>query len=304
MPPVNMRAPRTVLTQPFGSVAPSARVDDHPGFAAFGWTYLLLRATPYTLVLLAVVFSYIAASVPSSISSWLGLFALGFLVLSAYAICAGVMSIRGMIAGVWMGMVEIGLNLLFSGVVVYMSEGQNLGGMGCGTAFSVVLLVLGFRAVGQDAEFKRNSAPEYVDPSPRQPGAVDYNKPYRAQGAAKPAAPVLTPRGATLKILALAASLEPDLVTARLERARGAAQKLLGDKYPDEIALELSEPTIVNDPHSRLAEIGPVIASNPKLVESVRKCVLFVLTENTALTLLGEQFLTNFDVATDGSVAG
>lgn len=318
-------APTAGFAQPFGSARPRhsaamAMANEPPKFGAFGGTYLGLRLIP--IALLTFVFLILGARFGAELKGLLAVILVILVAYAAYALTAGILAIKGNIVGVWMGVIEVGISLLLGAIGMVTSEGKGIGGVTCGLVMNVLLLVLGIKALNLNKEYQQRMAwnppgGAYPDPNypaqayvapPMQPGiappAANYNQPYRQRQAPPTAKPVsaASPRATVLNILALAASIEAEHAQARLGRARTAAQKLMGEKSANEIEQVLKAPVSVVDPHARLAELGPVIAGNAKLVDSLRKCLVFVLQEGEALTLSGEQFLSNYDVAVDGSV--
>lgn len=317
-------APTAGFAQPFGSARPRhsaamAMANEAPKFSAFGGTYLGLRLIPIALLLF--VFLALGARFGAEMKGLLAIILAILIAYAAFALTAGILAIKGNIVGVWMGVIEVGLSLLLGAIGMVTSEGKGIGGVTCGLGMNVLLLVLGIKALNLNKEYQQRVAwnppgGAYPDPNyPPQaygaqqmqhafvPPAVNYNQPYR-QRQAQQAKPVsaASPRATVLNILALAASIETEHAPARLARARTAALKLMGEKNAPEIEQVLKSQVSVVDPHARLAELGPVIAGNAKLVESLRKCLVFVLQEGQALTLAGEQFLSNYDIAVDGSV--
>lgn len=310
-----------------------AIADDAPRFNSFGYTYMALRVLPCALLLL--VFVGLSSRLPSDANSMLVVVCIVLIAYAAYAVVAGILAIKGNIAGVWMGLIELGLSLVIGLLGGASSDGRGLGGVGCGVVIAILLIVMGIKALGQHRDYQQRVVQGWSGGyAGGQPGGqfeqagfvpppVDYNQPYRMARTApqaelpqtaQPAAPGMavaysnsprgpSPRATVLEILAICASLEPDLVTARLERARTAALKLIGEKYSDEIARALAAPSGVVDPHARVAALGPMIAGNAKLVDSLRKCIVFVLKDGSAMSLAGEQFLSNYDLSVDDSVA-
>ena len=302
--------------QPFGHAQPlMGREAEAPRYLGFGISFMVV----YGLIsLIFVVLAMLAPKVPELRALFAIIGIVGF-VLLLYSVISGVLCIMRYVAGVWMGVALVSLGVL--GGLINLVTKADIGSALFGLVINGGLLAAGIYDLRRYFAYKNEAA--YPRPMAGYPGqgyggyggesgyaapAVDYNQPYRKRAAPQAAQPqkpagAMNLRGAVLNFLALAASIEPELAAARLERARTAAAKLMGEKYADEIATTLASVQNVVDPHARIAELGPSIASNAKLVESLRKCLVFVLAENNALTLAGEQFLSNYDISVDGSVA-
>jgi hypothetical protein len=141
------------------------------------------------------------------------------------------------------------------------------------------------QAYGQEYQ----QQPQFQQPTPYQQPA--------------PASRGPSSRAAVLQVLALTASIEPDLALPRLERARTAAKRLLGEKGAAEIEQELSSSVAISDVNQQLAQYAPSIANNPKLAESLRKCVEFVLKEDGGLTPSGKSFCSQYEATMLGAAA-
>lgn len=309
-------APAAGFSQPFGSHRPMLSAPlEPPRYLAFGISFLVIYGLGSLLILIAALIlgSVKGLERAAPILAVVGIF------LLAYTGGAGFLCIMRNSAGLWMGLPLVGLGVL-GGVlnIVRQPEIQHFFGFIINVALLVMCILdlrryfaykneVAQRPSAYGREDYSMQANAYGAPS-MQPGfappAVNYNQPYRQRQAPPTAKPnsAPSPRATVLNILALAASIETEHAPARLARARTAALKLMGEKNAPEIEQVLKSPVSVVDPHARLAELGPVIAGNAKLVESLRKCLVFVLQEGEALTLAGEQFLSNYDIAVDGSV--
>lgn len=85
------------------------------------------------------------------------------------------------------------------------------------------------------------------------------------------------PKAAAVQILALAANVEPELAPARLEKARAAATKLLGEGSSADMDAWMTSPLPVADFGAQMAEVADLVGGNAKLAQGVIKCAQFAL---------------------------
>jgi len=120
-----------------------------------------------------------------------------------------------------------------------------------------------------------NHAPtETAEPPAALPQADTVRAP---QGEAPEQAPPLTPKRAAIHLLALVASIEPEVAPQRLQKAAIAAGKLLGDSAVAEISTNMAQPVAVHDLPAQVAELAAHVAGNAKLAQGTLKCAIYAL---------------------------
>ncbi|MCL4731031.1 MAG: hypothetical protein KJ044_11420 [Planctomycetes bacterium] len=114
------------------------------------------------------------------------------------------------------------------------------------------------------------------EPAP-EPTPEPVPEPEPEPQPAGPPPNATSPKAAAVQILALAASVEPELAPARLEKARAAVTRLLGEGSRADIDLWTASPLSVNDFAAQMAEVADLVGGNAKLAQGVVKCAQFAL---------------------------
>ncbi len=276
-----------------------------PRYLGFGISFMLIYGLgSLVLVILGVAMASLFGSAAAIIVM------IGVAML-AYCVTAGVLCIKRNIVGVYMGLGLVALSLL--GTLASFGNKNSSGG---GNIFNLMLngglVAAAVFDIKRHNTYKQLSAMGYGMPMQRRPMQQPYEQQaYGQEYQQQPTpyqqpAPVqrgASPRAAVLQVLALTASIEPDFALPRLERARTAAKRLLGEKVAAEIEHELGSAVAISDVNEQLAQYAPSIANNPKLAESLRKCVEFVLKEGGEFTPSGSSFYAQYEATMLGAAA-
>ena len=304
--------------QPYGQAGAPVPVRRQT-YKTFGITYLSIRGIVLMIFLIVIMAAgAFIASMPASSSpgelgnsdmqdAELGIAVLVALMLAwaVYATAAGVMAIKGMIAGVIMGMVDAALTSLLG--LISLFTGEFMGSM-CWLVPGGAIIALGVQALRQKYG---QPAPPYGAP-PQQYGApTQYAPQYAApqapyappQGYPAPQIPrpsgevtsavVPSPKMAALWILALAASVDRDTSAEALGRARTVAAQLLGPAAQARIQRQLAQPVRVMDVETDLVQHTMVLnqQANDAMKVNVIKAAEFVLKGPGGVEGLGQQFM-------------
>lgn len=116
-----------------------------------------------------------------------------------------------------------------------------------------------------------------AEPAPQAVPAEAAAQPEPEPAPAGPPPNATTPRAAAVQILALAANVEAELAVDRLDKARAAAGKLLGEGSRADIDAWMTSPLPVTDFAAQMAEVADLVGSNAKLAQGVIKCAQFAL---------------------------
>jgi hypothetical protein len=325
--------------QPYGqAVMQAPMLPPRQSYKAFGITYMCVRGLMLVLFLILMAFAgaYLASltsgggsggrggTMPSDVTAGFAIVIAVLLAWLAYVIAAGIMAIKGMIAGVYMGLVDAGLTLLLG--LFGLATGEVAGAM-CWLVPSGAIITLGIFALKQ--RYGRPAQPygapaygaprqygapvqRYGAPSPQygaapqqgyasapQQGYAPAQQPrYAPPGAPQPSgeatsAVVPSPKMAALGILALAASVDPDISQEALGRARAVAAKLLGPAAQARIQRQLAAPMQVMDVDTDLVQHTMILnqQSNDAMKANVIKAAEYVLKGPNGVEGLGEQFM-------------
>lgn len=276
----------------------------------FGIAYMTVRGVVVGGIILLFLFA--ASLVPMSqldgIGAGLGLIVMIFLVWLGYAITGGVLALKGHMAGLYMGAVDIVGSTLLALLSLFTG---NIGGAMCWIVPNVALILTGINA------FKAQSAQGggYPQAYPAYPPQQQYGQQYdpqqygggQQQYAPPPPPPqqayvppegatsavVPSPKVAMLWILALAASVDPERVNEALPRARNVAAKLLGPTAKARIQRQLSAPVAVVDLEADLWQQASILVQdgNEANRTNIIRGVEFVLRGANGIEPLGHQFL-------------
>ena len=258
---MNQYQPYGSANQPYGR-APRATASGAPRrmHKAFGITYIVLRGI--ALFLMMVLFIWVADALTRADSELqVGVaMVVGVLLLWAgYVVSAGIMAIKGMIAGPIMGLIDASLLSLLVLMSMALGSGNEhaLAGAMCWMLPNIAIIILALFAIKERsavAPAQASPRPRYAAPHPGYPG------PQQPPGGMAPrpplpgAAPAASPKHALLAILVLAASLDPDtaIQQAALGRARAVALKLLGEAAQPRISMQLAATVEIADIESDL----------------------------------------------------
>jgi hypothetical protein len=318
--------------QPYGRMAPPPPPPGGRNpFKAFGITYMAVRGPVVLFILFAgIVLSAIAAdssgrgaAMAAELEGILALIVIIGIAWLAYVIAAGVIALKRMVASVYMGFADAALTTIFAFWTV--SQGE-VGPFFCWMIPNGAIITLGILALKN-----RNAPVPFAAPYPAQYGApapypplqygapapypppqygapAPYPPPQHGAPAPHPAyqqpAPQPAPQGVTsavvpspkvaaLAILALAASVDPDISNEALGRARVVAAKLLGPAAAPRIQRQLAAPVAVMDVDADLMQHTMLLnqQANPAMKANVVKAVEYVLAGPNGIEGLGEQFI-------------
>jgi hypothetical protein len=277
----------------------------------FGITYIAVRSVLNGLVILFVLFAasmIMGEDFGGDAGMIVAMVALIFLVWLGYAIAGGILAIKGHIAGPIMGLIDTGgSTILF--LISAVADGNVAGGM-CWIVPNILLIVFAILALkerGQPAPSPYGrpgyGQPQYGQQPPygQQPYAPQPAPQYPPQGYAAPApAPALpsaagpSPKQAALGILAIAASMDPEIAEDALTRARAVAAKLLGPTGQARIRQVLARPIEIADVDQDLMPHTAVLnqSNNLTMKNNVVKAVEYVLKGPNGIEPLGEGFIT------------
>ncbi|MBZ0137208.1 MAG: hypothetical protein K8I27_12650 [Planctomycetes bacterium] len=291
----------------------------------FGIAYIAIRALLCGVVILFVLFAagILADQLGGEAGAIVGMIALIFVVWLGYSVAGGVLAIKGHVAGPIMGLVDTGLSsLLFIGTL--FQDGNVVGTM-CWVVPNIALIVLAIFALKERSQVAQPGYgmtgygnpqggygnPQYAPQSgyanPQYAPQSGYANPQYApqSGYAAPSpqpaqaprpvggAAAPSPKQAALGILALAASVDPDLTQDALQRARAVAAKLLGPAAQARIQRQLAQPVEVLDVDADLWQHVAVLNQdgNPQMKANIIKAVEYVLKGPNGIEPLGEQFI-------------
>lgn len=347
--PAGAAGARPATARPYGHALPApARGRPVHRFLMLGIPYLALNGLGLLVVLLLVLFLVIFTGniatqnpgVGGGLAGAIAAMAVVVLVLVllflAYVIVAGILCIKGKVAGWWMAMAHSGLGAMFQvigllGSLSGPSDGGELAVGGIGLLVSGGLLTLGIfdmkafkaklagrsgamAATGDGARpplpppsgarprgntsvrmapsvrMKQQAGPAHQAQAPVPlPQADTVRAPQNQAPAEPPAEPeprpagpppnATNPKAAAVQILALAANVEPDLAPARLEKARAAATRLLGEGSRADMDAWMASPLPVSDVAAQMADVSGLVGGNAKLAQGVIKCAQYALKD-------------------------
>jgi hypothetical protein len=286
--------------QPYGQQAlmphPGKRIVPQP-IKSFAYAYLAIRGLMLVLLVLFVVTgSRIlndGGEGEAVVAVMLGM-SIFVLLWSAYVLTAGIMSLRGMLAGPIMGLVDAGgflfLYILGTGFALATGKGGDTLFGFIIAGINAALVIMAIRAIRRrnDGRFVPQLHPAYGIP----PQAYAASQP--------PGVPVVAPAPATLsqpqavaRILGIAVSADGLSSESRLERARKAAEKLLGAGHESVIQRELAKPPEIGDLESDLRPLIMALATTPNSVlnRNLARAARYVVEENGEVDPLAEEFL-------------
>jgi hypothetical protein len=175
--------------QPYGQAAMQAPMSvPRQSYKAFGITYICIRGillliVTAALMLLGGVILGIddpgSSKGSSDVAAIMGVVILFVILWLAYVIAAGVMAIKGMIAGVFMGLADAALISLLNIAQLGIGGGDAVAGTMCGLAINVILIILAVFALKQ----------RYGKPMPGQPAYAmqrQYGAPPQQYGGPGP----------------------------------------------------------------------------------------------------------------------
>jgi hypothetical protein len=322
--PVGAPAPQKGINRnPYGNaVAQPGRSRKKIRFLMFGIPYLSFHGLLYGLFM---VLGFIALGISGGrTDTMLGLAAtIGviFVVVSVplltYSIAAATLAIKGKVAGVWMGLVHVGLFTLLGvyGLIKNLSDAS--AGVTVVQIILVViyvaLLVLGWldlrrhwaRKSGKEQAIVQSMpqpqlgaaggspmpSPAPAPKRPPLPKAPGKAPAVRAPAPAAPASSTDAPVDALFSTLRIAAGLESDHTDERIQRARTVAIKMLGDGKQAKVMSELAEPELSGDPAGDAAALAESLSGHAKLAGAALKAAAFTLKEEQGYTPEGKQFL-------------
>ena len=291
--------------QPYGSAnQPYGRV---PGAAALGAPRRMHKAfgiTYIALFLMMVLFIWIADALTradSELKVGVAMIAGVLLLWGAYVVSAGIMAIKGKIAGPIMGLVDASLISLLVLLSTALGSGNEhaLAGAMCWMLPNIAIIILALYAIKERSAAPPAHAaprPAYGAPQPR------FYGPQQPTGGMAPRPPLPraaaagSPKHALLAILVLAASLDPDaaIQQAALGRARIVALKLLGEGAQPRISMQLAATVEIADIESELRPHTTALtaAASAKLNENAVKAVAYILKGAHGVDPMGEEFLS------------
>jgi hypothetical protein len=265
---------------------------------AFGITYIALRGI--ALFLMMVLFIWIADALTradSELKVGVAMIAGVLLLWGAYVVSAGIMAIKGKIAGPIMGLVDASLISLLVLLSTALGSGNEhaLAGAMCWMLPNIAIIILALFAIKE----RSAAPPAYAAPRPPQPRFYGPQQPTGGMAPRPPlprAAAAGSPKHALLAILALAASLDPDaaIQQAALGRARTVALKLLGEGAQPRISMQLAATVEIADIESELRPHTTALAAaaSAKLNENAVKAVAYILKGAHGVDPMGEEFLS------------
>jgi hypothetical protein len=288
--------------QPYGVTQAPEPPPPKPRFLAFGVPYMLLTVLVFGALAVLATLGIVAAEardgtdavsrsnmIPALIG-WGGLM---------YVLVAGILCIRGHIAGLIMGLLHLSLVGIF-GVHSFMNRpdviatGGEQAGRGIAFVILATLFMLGilqlvrwFRTdryalyeyqsyilrMKNAANNSRQNIPGAGLPQPVAPGQAPAPRPITR--AASPAAP----EQAFIELMGIAASVEDDKAEARLKRARQVAFKVLGEEHKSAVLSLLSEPSLIGDLEGDIQATAKRLQSNERLANVAPKAVAKVLED-------------------------
>ena len=297
--------------QPYGQqVGYTAPPRPNHELRRFGIAYMTVRGVVVGGIMLLLLFA--ASLVPMSqlegIGAGLGIIVAIFGIWLAYAIAGGVLAIKGNMAGLYMGAVDIVGSTLLALLSLFSG---NIGGAMCWIVPNVALILAGINAfkahsaAGQaypqsypqqypdQQQYPQQQYPQQQYAAPQQQYAQPAPQAYApAEGVTSAVAP--SPKVAMLWILALAASVDPGRVQEALPRARNVAAKLLGPTAKARIQRQLAGPVAVVDLEADLWQQASILMQegNDTNRANIIRGVEYVLRGADGIEPLGHQFLS------------
>lgn len=305
------------MYQPYGQQQAYAPPPPRQSYKTFAITYMAIRGI-VLLLLIGIILLASSVLAGSGGGAVVAIFGVIVLVWGAYVVAAGVLGLKGYIAGPIMGLVDGGGTMLIYIAQLFMSlgapdAGTQVGGSMCGMLMSgaiitVAILALKQRSAGPPPQY--GAPPGYGQPQPygyaappQQPANPQFAPQggYRAPASRRPlpgpaSAPTVaapSPKQAALGVLVLAASVDPDVAPDALPRARAVAAKLLGPAAQARIERQLAQPIEVMDVDADLAQHTAILNNegNQQLKGNVVKAAQYVLKGPNGIEPLGEQFI-------------
>lgn len=300
--------------QPYGQQIAAPGVGKRktpPSFIFFGIVYMVIRGLMLVLGGLAMAMLVIAGRQAQLNEAGEALFA-GTLVGLAlvvvwfgYMLLAGILSLRGKLAGPIMGLIDgAGLLLVYmiGTVVAFATEqhGQGLVGMLI-AALNAIIVAMAVRAIA-----RRNKGRQGLQWQPA-PGYRDRPAAYGLPPTplhTKPLVPAkISKPQAVARILGAAVSADGMASEARLDRARAEALAMLGQQRAVLVNKELAAAPEINDLERHLAPLAQALGDppNPALNQRILQSAGKVVAESGELDPLAEEFLNTLERALAGS---
>lgn len=287
--------------QPYGQTAAPApmRKTEYLSLRRFGIAYMVIRGLLLGALLLLLMLGaslLTTSELGSEAGAIMGVIIVFFLVWLGFVVAAGVMSMKNMIAGVYMGLADAGVTTLLWMVALFSEGNFNP----CLLGANILIIIMGVNAMRE--YYGQDSTPGYAPPQPYA-GPQAYGAPVQ-QPVPQPApvaqppvqtgtASIPSPKAAALGVLQLAASLDRDHAQEGLQRARRMGLQLLGPAAKARVARQLQTTTQVMDIDHDLWRYTSILASQPNetMKRNVVKAAQFVLTSPHGEIPMNEQFI-------------